>query len=154
MTRVPVATLAPARGCNCRVCPFFLGNPRAAEPICSGSNSDCSYCGCARSEGQGGAGCGQCPIRCGSRVDMAAWMADVGATLAFDDLVVHTDLPPGLPRFVPQVDGHDVARLDAELAWPAYGLGLRRVFSPETHRIYPRFDGSGPMRRSLFARTS
>ena len=141
MTRVPVATLAPALACDCGVCPFFMANLGAPEPICSGSNSDCSYCGCARAEGQGGATCGQCPIRCGGRVDMAAWMADVAGTLAFDDLVVETDLPPGLPRFVPQVDGHDVACLDAELAWPAYGLGLRRVLSPETHRIYPRFDG-------------
>ena len=141
MTRVPVATLAPARGCDCGVCPFFMANPRAPEPICSGSNSDCSYCGCAR--GEGGSGCGECPIRCGSRVDISAWMADVGGTLCFDDLVVEANLPAGLPRFVPQVDGHDVARFDAGLAWPAYGLGLRRVFSPRTHRIYPRFDGVG-----------
>jgi hypothetical protein len=68
-------------------------------------------------------------------------MADVGGTFGFDDLVVETEFPAALPRFTPQVDGHDVAGFDRDLRWPAYGVGLRRVFSPDTHRIYPRFDG-------------
>ena len=139
--RVPVATIAPARGCDCSVCPFFVANPAAVEPMCSGTNSSCSYCGCARSEAPGPAACGACSIRCGSRVDIAAWMADVGGTLAFDDVVVDASLPPGLPRYIPQIDGHDVAGFDRQLHWPAYAVGLRRVFSPVTHRIYPRFDG-------------
>ena len=49
MTAAPRAApnvLVPARGCDCRVCPFFTGNPTALEPICSGCNSDCTYCGC------------------------------------------------------------------------------------------------------------
>src|SRR5688500_11236885 len=116
----------PAAGCDCAVCPFHTANPDATEPICSGCNTDCSYCGCARAGG--GAHCGQCPIRCGSRVDIAAWMADVGGTLLFDDITIPTAWPP-LPRFIPQVDGHEVARLDADLTWPAYALGLRRVVS-------------------------
>ncbi|MDP1806414.1 MAG: DUF4417 domain-containing protein [Acidimicrobiales bacterium] len=145
MTRTQLRLLAPARGCDCRACPFYVGNPAAAEPICSGSSSDCNYCGCARAQApqraSGPSPCGQCPIRCGSRTDIGAWMADVGGTLAFDDLVLETKLPAGLPRYIPQVDGHDVAGFDADLAWPAYGVGLRRVFSPDTHRIYPKFAG-------------
>ena len=43
-----------------------MGNPNAAEPICSGS-SGCSYCGCAKSEyGARMNICDQCPVRCGS----------------------------------------------------------------------------------------
>jgi hypothetical protein len=68
-------------------------------------------------------------------------MADVGGTLAFDDVVVGLELPARLPAFVPQVDGGDLAELDAGLHWPAYALGLRRVISPKTLRVYPRFAG-------------
>lgn len=140
VTAAPGQTLTPARGCDCRVCPFFVGNPTAPEPICSGCNTDCSYCGCARSEDRHPtSACGLCPIRCGSRVDIAAWMADVGGTLSFDDLPGGPSLVPGLPRFIPQVDAHEVAAFDASLRWPAYAVGLRRVFSPQTQRIYPRF---------------
>jgi hypothetical protein len=132
----------PARACDCAVCPFFTGNAAAVAPLCSGCNSDCAYCGCARAEGRGGSRCGQCPIRCGSRPDIAAWMADVGGTLAFDDVVLELELPRGLPRYIPQVDGHDVAAFDAGLHWPAYGVGLRRVVSPQTLDIYPKFEGT------------
>jgi hypothetical protein len=140
MARWPLPLIAPARGCDCRVCPFFVGNPAAAEPICSGCNTDCSYCGCARAGG--GPGCRQCPVRCGSRVDIGAWMADVGGTLAFDDVVVGLELPAGLPVFIPQVDGGELESLDAQLAWPAYAIGLRRVVSPKTLEPYPRFAGT------------
>lgn len=127
--------LAPAAGCDCRVCPLWMDNPAGIEPICSGCNSDCSYCGCTRS----GAGCGQCPVRCGSRVDIGAWMADVGGTLTFNDIRLELQLPAGLPRYIPQVDGHDIRSFDEDIRWPAYGLGLRRVLSPDSLRIYPRF---------------
>jgi hypothetical protein len=141
--RIPLATLvAPAPGCDCNSCPFFTKNPDAVEPICSGCNSDCTYCGCARSTAEGhGNGCATCPIRCGSRTDMSAWMADVGGTLRFDNIRIPTQLPPGLPRFIPQVDGHDTASFDKALRWGAYAVGLRRVFSPTTHQIYPLFKG-------------
>lgn len=132
-----LAVIAPAAGCDCRVCPFYFDNPAAVEPICSGCNSDCAYCGCTRS----GGGCGQCPIRCGSRADIGAWMADVGGTLRFDDIHLELQLPAGLPRYIPQVDGHDVSSFDEDLRWAAYGVGLRRVFSPDSLRIYPRFAG-------------
>jgi hypothetical protein len=138
--------LAPAPGCNCGVCPFFIGNPTAIEPICSGCNTDCSYCGCARAGG--GAKCGQCPIRCGSRVDIGAWLTDVGGTFSFDDLVLEVPIPPSLPGFIPQVDGHDIPRLDRDLSWPAYAVGLRRVISPDTARAYPRLSAGA---RSAFA---
>lgn len=154
MHQLPMATLAPAPGCNCRICPLFIGDlargvPPGREPICSGCNTDCSYCGCARADGaRGGAKCGQCPIRCGSRVDIRAWLADVGGTLLFDDLVLETCLPAALPRFVPQVDGHDVARFDADLAWPAYAVGLRRVVSAATGAVVPKYAGL-PARQAL-----
>ncbi|MFN2506255.1 MAG: DUF4417 domain-containing protein [Acidimicrobiales bacterium] len=139
---IPVARIAPAAGCDCSVCPLSIQNPAAAEPICSGCNTDCDYCGCARAEAANQAApCGQCPIRCGSRVDIGAWMADVGGTLRFDDVHLELELPAALPRYVPQVDGHDVASFDEGLGWPAYGVGLRRVYSPDSLRIYPRFAG-------------
>jgi hypothetical protein len=66
-------------------------------------------------------------------------MADVGGTLLFDDVGMPTRWPDGLPRFIPQIDGHEVATLDRDLRWPAYAVGLRRVLSPASHQIYPRF---------------
>lgn len=68
-------------------------------------------------------------------------MADVGGTLTFDDIALDGVLPQWWPAFVPQVDGSAVIELDEGLDWPAYGIGLRRVYSPDTHAIYPKFDG-------------
>ena len=130
--------LVPAARCDCSVCPFYVNNPNALEPVCSGCNSLCSYCGCARAEGAY-ADCGQCPIRCGSRVDITAWMADAGGTVLFDDINIDMRIPPELPIFIPQVDGHDLERFDRAAQWKAYAVGFRRVFSPDTHRIYPKF---------------
>ena len=131
---VPVAAPAPAPGCNCAVCPFWIDNPAAIEPVCSGTNKDCAYCACVA------VSCERCPIRCGSRTDIGAWMADVGGTLAFDDIdLVWSEVPDGLPAMVPQVDGHDTAAFDTDLSWPAYAVGLRRVFSPVTHTLMPKF---------------
>ncbi len=157
MTAVPLPTPTmgvplPGRGCKCRECAFWSGpdgsgGPATVEALCSGSNSDCAYCGCARSEGARpatpslGAVCGLCPIRCGSRVDIAAWMADVGGTLTFDGITVPGALPARLPAFIPQVDGSAVTELDAQLQWPAYAVGLRRVISEQTGQVYPRWRG-------------
>lgn len=140
--------LLPGAGCSCERCAFWSGldgrgGPVTVEPLCSGCNSDCSYCGCARAEVAAPAGaCAGCPIRCGSRTDIAAWMADVGGTLTFDDMAVPGRLPASLPAFVPQVDGSSIADLDRHLRWPAYAVGLRRVYSPATHAVFPRFDGA------------
>jgi Domain of unknown function (DUF4417) len=131
--------LTPAAGCDCRRCPFFIGNLQAPEPICSGCNPDCSYCGCSRAGG--GTKCGQCPVRCGSRTDIRVWMADVGGTLSFDDVALSSAVPARLPRFIPQVDGHDVPGLDADLGWGAFAIGLRRVLSPTSFGVYPKFRG-------------
>ena len=133
-----MTVLVPAARCDCRVCPFYVDNPTAAEPVCSGCNSSCSYCGCARAEGAY-ADCGQCPIRCGSRVDITAWMADASGTVQFDDIRVDMRIPPELPKFIPQVDGHGLERFDRAAQWGAYAIGLRRVLSPDTHRIFPKF---------------
>jgi len=75
-------------------------------------------------------------------------MADVGGTLALDAPVPGT-LPAGLPPLVPQVASIPaVARLDEHLRWPAYAVGLRRVFSWRTHTVYPRLRGQ-PARAAL-----
>lgn len=141
LTAIPIR-LAPAKGCNCQVCPFYTGNPDAPEPVCSGSNSDCSYCGCARTESTNPAptACGQCSVRCGSRIDIGDWMTDIGGTVAFDDIDLgDVALPAKLPRFTPQVDTKDLTELDADLNWPAYAVGLRRVMSPATGAVLPGY---------------
>ncbi len=132
----------PGLACDCSSCGFFVGNPAAPEPVCSGCNTDCSYCGCARS-GSGPTGCSSCPIRCGSRVDIAAWVADVDRTITFDDIDLGPDRwPGGLPRLVPMVDAvAAVAEVNPVSRWPAYALGLRRVFSARTGRILPSWAG-------------
>ena len=141
-THLTIRTSAPtpAAGCDCRVCPFFVDNAAAIESICSGCNTDCAYCGCARPLSRHPDACAQCPIRCGSRTDIAAWMADIGGTLRFDDIDFDDlTLPTGLPRFIPQVDTTELGELDADLHWPAYAIRLRSVLSPVTHTIVPGF---------------
>jgi len=68
-------------------------------------------------------------------------MADVGGTLRFADISLAGQLPPGLPAFIPQVDTTRLGPLDGKLRWPAYAVGLRRVFSWRTHQVYPRWLG-------------
>lgn len=137
---LPLTVLTPARGCNCSVCPFYIDNPQAAEPICSGTNSDCAYCGCARTADQLAPSCGQCSIRCGSRTDIRAWMRDAGGTLAFDDITLDgLRWPAGMPRFIPQIDTTNTSELDVDLSWPAYAVGLRRVFSKKVWDVLPGF---------------
>ncbi|MGC7096726.1 DUF4417 domain-containing protein [Amycolatopsis lurida] len=70
-------------------------------------------------------------------------MVDIGDTVEFDDVTITGTLPKHLPAFIPQVDGSGVAELDAALNWPAYAVGLRRVFSPRTHAIFPRWADGG-----------
>jgi hypothetical protein len=144
--------IVPAKGCDCNVCPFYTGNPAATEPVCSGSNSDCSYCGCARAEAANPAptACGQCSIRCGSRVDIGAWMADIGGTVTFDDIDLGTrPLPEQLPRYTPQVDTKELIDLDAGLHWGAYAVGLRRVMSPSTGDLLPGYATATSARDAL-----
>ncbi len=132
--------LTPAARCDCSVCPFYIHNRDAAEPVCSGCNSDCEYCGCTRPESGDPNACDLCPVRCGSRLDIADWMASVGGTLRFDDLTFgEWQLPTRLPRFLPVVDTADVSDLDRELGWGAYAVRLRTVVSAATHRIRPAF---------------
>ncbi|WP_220448244.1 DUF4417 domain-containing protein [Nonomuraea diastatica] len=68
-------------------------------------------------------------------------MTDVGP-LTFDDLHVPGVRPSGLPSLIPQVDSTAIGALDAALGWPAYALGLRRILSPETQKIYARWEGA------------
>lgn len=51
------------------------------------------------------------------------------------------ELPPSLPRYIPQVDGHDLSAFDAGLGWAAYGVG-RRMLSAQTLSIYLKFEGA------------
>lgn len=140
----PAGVPAPAPGCHCAQCPFYMDNPRAVEPVCSGTNPECEYCSCARAEAATEPGprqlaCGTCPIRCGSRIDIASWMVDVGR-LGFEDVRIPGRFPDALPHYIPQVDGSDIPGLDADLGWGAYAVGLRRVISPATGRVFPKFD--------------
>lgn len=134
--------LQPAAGCNCDVCPFYIDNPQAVEPICSGCNTDCSYCGCSKPQSGKADACSQCPIRCGSRTDISQWMDDVEGTLTFNNIDFDDlQLPPTLPKFIPQIDSTELGDLDAGLEWPAYGVRLRSVLSPITHQLMPGFKG-------------
>jgi hypothetical protein len=63
-------------------------------------------------------------------------MADVGNTLLFDDVPRPAGIPAGMPLLVPVVDGKATS-LDERIEWPAYGIGLRRVFSPLTWDFKP-----------------
>ena len=142
----PGAVPLPAAGCDCSSCAFYTGNPAAAEPVCSGCSSSCSHCGCSRAGasrgGPGPGGCARCPVRCGSRTDIADWMADIGGTVRLDGVRVPGVLPAGLPSFIPQVASiPSLPRLDEHLRWPAYATGLRRVFSWRTHSFYPKVRG-------------
>lgn len=79
-------------------------------------------------------------MRCARRADAAAWVADAG-DLGFEDLRFRVHPLPELPRFIPQVDGHRLAAFDAGLSWPAYAIGLRRVFSLSTGRLRRAWQG-------------
>lgn len=138
--------LLPAPGGQCDVCPFFTGDPERGvppgpEPVCSGTNTESWYEQCSRvhSGAPDPRACAACSIRCGSRVDIHAWWADVGGTALFDDVPGPAPLPEGLPRLIPMVDGDTMAEFHSAISWPAWALGLRRVFSPATHRVFPRW---------------
>lgn len=79
-------------------------------------------------------------MRCARRADAGAWVADAGG-LGLEDLRFRVHPLPELPRFIPQVDGHRLARFDAGLSWPAYAIGLRRVFSLPTGRLRRAWQG-------------
>ena len=121
----------PGPACGCSSCSFSVGN----EAVRTGCNTDSSCCGCARS-GSGSTGCWSCAMRCGSGVDIAA---DVNRTVASDDIEVGPDRwQQGLLRLVPMVNAAPaVAEVDPLCQWPAFALGLRRVFSARTGRIRP-----------------
>jgi Domain of unknown function (DUF4417) len=110
---------------KCESCPFLQ--------ICGGWNTECSYCGCTRD-------CSKCSVRCARRLDAGLWVRDVEG-LGFEDLRwTHRPLPD-LPRFIPQVDGHRLSAFDEGLSWPAYAVGLRRVFSLSTGKLRRAWQG-------------
>ena len=73
-------------------------------------------------------------MRCARRFDDGLWVRDADG-LEFDDLRWTQQPLPDLPRFVPQVDGHRLRAFDEGLSWPAYAVGLRRVFSLQTGKL-------------------
>jgi hypothetical protein len=69
-------------------------------------------------------------------------MADTGGTVALGGTRVPGTLPAGLPPLIPQVASIPaIPRLDEHLRWPAYAVGLRRVFYWRTHQFYPKLKG-------------
>jgi hypothetical protein len=70
-------------------------------------------------------------------------MGDVGGTLRFDDIDPGQFEWPALPAFVPMVDAvaavAEVESTTPALGWPAYAIGLRRVFLRTSHRLAAAF---------------
>lgn len=131
-------TLTPAAGCNCDVCPFYIHNPKATEPVCGGRNTDCSWCSCsireqhmARPWAESHCATSKCGVRCGSRPDIGEWMASAGGTVTFDDIGLRQfGWPDDLGHYVPLLDSSAAAtNAHNRLSWPAYGVPLRRVLS-------------------------
>ncbi len=110
---------------KCESCPFLR--------ICGGWNEQCSFCGCTRD-------CSRCSVRCARRLDAGLWVRDAEG-LVFDDLRWTQHPLPDLPRFVPQVDGHRLRAFDEGLSWPAYAVGLRRLFSLQTGKLRRAWQG-------------
>ena len=104
---------------RCETCPFL--------DICGGWNEQCSFCGCTRD-------CSRCSVRCARRLDAGLWVRDAKG-LGFKELPWTQHPLPNLPRFIPQVDGHRLRAFDEGLSWPAYAIGLRRVFSLQTGKL-------------------
>lgn len=82
-------------------------------------------------------------------MDIGAWVADIGGTFGFDDVGALGDIPTGLPRFIPQLDGNTVETFDANLHWGAYAIGMRRWLSPVTFEVYRRYDGYSCAREAV-----
>lgn len=156
MPSLPTVTLTPAAGCNCAACPFYTGNPDAPEPVCSGRNTSCSWCGCSVRNTHLPRGpvdstpCATCAVRCGSRSDISGWMGDIGGTVTFDDIrLSRWPWDERLPTFVPLLDSSASAtKMGQRFAWPAYGVPLRRVISRTPGRsgelaLQPRWERDG-----------
>lgn len=139
LPQLPLAM--PSRGCNCDTCPLYTGNPNATDPICSGRNSSCSYCACSVANAHLPAGpvddtsCSTCSVRCGSRPDLHRWVRDVDGTYTFDDVQLARFEWPLTTRFVPLLNAADTTDMHDRMAWPAFGITIRRVVSrrPGTH---------------------
>lgn len=152
--RQTLPLLLPAPGGECQVCPYYTGNAAAPEPICSGNNAGDAWRTCTIREAKttrpfSTSPCRTCPVRCGSRDDITAWMASVAGTLTFDDVALDRFAWPLNTRFVPLLDDTGETSPHRTLPWPAYGVPLRRVMSrilgnPGDPLLpQPRFDEHG-----------
>lgn len=150
----PVNTppLLPGVCGDCRGCPFVApdhvlighvaGVEVGPEPVCSGDNPENEYFLCSRQHrtAPDPKACRACPIRCGSRHDIADWMIDVGGTFTFDDLALAQPAWPDVPtNYWAQVDDGDMTDFHAAAQHDAYAIGFRRVFSEDTHKFMPRW---------------
>jgi len=79
-------------------------------------------------------------VRCARRLDAGLWVRDAEG-LGFKELRWTQHPLPNLPRFIPQVDGHRLRAFDEGLSWPAYAIGLRRVFSLQTGKLRRAWQG-------------
>lgn len=130
-------TLVAAKGCDCNTCPFYVNNPAAVEPVCSGRNTNCAWCSCSvrvahDPQPMETSVCKTtaCGVRCGSRPDIGLWSAGAGGTMAFDDIALRRFDWPELGHYVPLLDSSSAAtKAHQRLQWPAFGVPLRRVLS-------------------------
>lgn len=136
---------------NCAFCSWstvpaseFVASGAWEAGICSGPNSDDAYAACARAEApllEGG--CAGCSIVCANRVDADAWIADAGDTMLFDDIELDQSAWRGLPVLIPQSDGSPAGVFHAAARPPAWAVGMRRVFSPDSWTLMPKWQGDG-----------
>lgn len=69
-------------------------------------------------------------------------MTDVQESFSFDDMSWDSTITTAkLPAYVPQVDTKELGELNADLDWPVFAVGLRRVFSPVSWKILPGYQG-------------
>lgn len=136
---------------NCRACSWFtepgeelLAAGKWEGGFCSGPNSDDAYASCARASAPIFAGgCANCSIVCANRMDIANWVADVGDSMAFDDIDLDQSAWRGLPILIPQTDGSPAGNFHALAKPPAWAIGMRRVFSQDSWELMPKWSSKG-----------
>lgn len=157
MQRTSLPMAMPARGCNCDVCPLYIHNPAATDPVCSGRNGSCAYCACSVANSHlpagdvDGTSCATCPVRCGSRPDVSRWWNSVGGTVQFDDVHLDPFDWPLSSRYVPILAATDPDLFADQLRWPALAVSIRRVVTRRPGnsgrlRLQPRWAEQGAHR--------
>ncbi len=139
----------PGRGCDCASCAFWMGPDGTGGPGHSRAavlrhefgllvlrlrprrgRRPAHACAAARSAA------GPVPISGSGWPTSAAPSPSMISALP---AATATREPPGIHPDDRHLGDHGSRR---ELHWPAYAVGLRRVFSPASHQIVPRFAGT------------